>query len=256
MAILQTKELTKHFGGLRAIDQLDLDVFSSEILGVVGPNGAGKSTLFNMISGFFAPTSGNIVFEGEDITGLRADQIARKGIGRTFQASTLFMQSTVFDNVFTGFHMHYKQAGWKAFLHTPAATHEERGMRERTKEILELMSLVALKDELAHNLPYGYQRILGVCVALASNPKLLLLDEPLTGMNPNETTTMVDKIRQIRDSGVTIILVEHNMRAVMRVCDRIVALNYGKKLTEGLPQEIRENKELIEAYLGREEGAA
>lgn len=256
MALLQTRNLTKYFGGLSAVHSLDLDVFNSEILGVIGPNGAGKTTLFNMISGFFAPTSGNIVFEGEDITGLRADQITQKGIGRTFQASTLFMQATVFDNVFTGFHMHYKQVGWKAFLHTPATRDEELAMKQRTTEILELMGLVALKDELAQNLAHGHQRTLGVCMALATNPKLLLLDEPVTGMNPAEITTMIDKIRQIRDKGATIIVVEHDMRAVMRMCDRIVVLNYGEKITEGLPQEIRENKEVIEAYLGREEGAS
>jgi branched-chain amino acid transport system ATP-binding protein len=256
MALLQTRELTKDFGGLRAVDHLDLDVFDSEILGLVGPNGAGKTTVFNMISGFFAPTSGNIIFERENITGLRADQIARKAIGRIFQASTLFMQSTVSENVLTGFHMHYKQPGWKAFLHTQATKDEEKDMRQRTREILEWMGLVALKDEFAQNLPHGYQRILGVCLALASNPKLLLLDEPVTGMNPTETTTMIEKIKQIRDRGVTIILVEHNMRAVMGVCDRIVVLNYGKKIAEGLPQEIKKNKQVIEAYLGREEGVS
>jgi branched-chain amino acid transport system ATP-binding protein len=254
MELLRTRELTKKFGGLCAVDHLDLDVFDSEILGLVGPNGGGKTTVFNLISGFFAPTSGNIFFKGEDITGLRAHEIARKAIGRIFQASTLFMQSTVFENVLTGFHMHYKQPGWKAFLHTQTTKDEEQVMRQRTREILEWMGLMALKDELAQSLSHGYQRILGVCLALASNPKLLLLDEPMTGMNPTETTAMIDKIRQIRDKGITIILVEHNMRAVMGVCDRIVVLNYGKKIAEGLPQEIRKNKKVIQAYLGREEG--
>jgi branched-chain amino acid transport system ATP-binding protein len=256
MALLQTRNLAKYFGGLCAVSHLDLDVFSPEILGVIGPNGAGKTTLFNMISGFFSPTTGNIFFEGEDITGLKADQISQKGIGRTFQASTLFMQSTAFDNVFTGFHMHYKQRRWKAFLHTPSSKDEERAMKQRTTEILELTGLIALKDELAQNLPHGHQRTLGICIALATNPKLLLLDEPMTGMNPTETIAMIDKIRQIRDRGVTIMLVEHNMRAIMRVCDRIVVLNYGKKIAEGPPQEIKENKEVIEAYLGRGQGAA
>jgi branched-chain amino acid transport system ATP-binding protein len=207
-----------------------------------------------MISGFFAPTSGNIFFEGKDITGLRADEIARKGIGRIFQASTLFMQSTVFDNVLTGFHMHYKQAGWKAFLHTKVATDEDQVMRQRVEDLLEFMKLDGLKDEIAQNLPHGYQRILGVCITLATKPKLLLLDEPVTGMNPTEIEMMIDKIMRIRDKGVTIILVEHNMRAVMGVCDRIVVLNYGEMIAEGVPQAIRENKKVIEAYLGREKG--
>lgn len=252
MELLQIRELTKDFGGLRAVNHLNFDVLNSEILGLVGPNGGGKTTVFNLISGFFAPTSGNIFFQDEDITGLRAHEIARKGIGRIFQASTLFLQSTVFDNVLAGFHMHYKQPGWKAFLHTQKTKEEEQAMRQRTKEILEWMDLIALKDELAQNLSHGHQRILGICLALASNPRLLLLDEPMTGMNPTETTLMINKIRQIRDRGVTIILVEHNMRAVMGVCDRIVVLNYGKKIADGLPREIKENREVIKAYLGSE----
>lgn len=236
MALLQTRKLTKNFGGLCAVNHLDFDVADSEILGLVGPNGAGKTTVFNMITGFFPPTSGNITFEEEDITGFRADQIARKGIGRIFQASTLFMQSTVFDNVLTGFHMHYKQTEWKAFLHTMAAADEEQVMRQRVEDLLGFMKLDSLKDEKAQNLPHGYQRVLGVCIALATEPKLLLLDEPVTGMNPTETAMMIDKIMRIRDKGVTIILVEHNMRMVMDVCDRIVVLNYGEKIAEGVPR--------------------
>jgi branched-chain amino acid transport system ATP-binding protein len=254
MPLFQTKELTKNFGGLCAVNHLDFDLFDSEILGLVGPNGAGKTTVFNIISGFFSPTSGNTAFKGEDITNLKADQIAQKGIGRTFQASTLFMQLTVFDNVLIGFHKHYKEAGWKAFFHTSAAKGEEQFMRQRAESVLEFMQLDMLKNEIAHNLPHGLQRILGVCVALATEPNLLLLDEPMTGMNPTETTMMINKIKQIRDKGITIILVEHNMKAVMDVCDRIVVLNYGRKIAEGLPPEIRKNKEVIEAYLGREEG--
>jgi branched-chain amino acid transport system ATP-binding protein len=166
------------------------------------------------------------------------------------------MQSTVFENVFTGFHMHYKQAGWKAFLHTMAAGDEEKVMRQRAEDLLEFMKLDGLKDETAQNLPHGYQRVLGVCIALATRPRLLLLDEPVTGMNPTETAMMIDKIMRIRDKGVTIILVEHNMRMVMDVCDRIVVLNYGEKIAEGVPQSIKENKAVIEAYLGREKGGS
>lgn len=251
MVLLEIRNLTKHFGGLSAIESVDFDVFNSEILGIIGPNGAGKTTLFNLINGFIKPTMGTIIANGEDITGLRADQIARKGIGRTFQAATLFMEATVFDNVIGGFHMRYKQSKWRQLLHTKEAKREEQDIRQKTIEILELMKLNTLSNELALNLPHGYQKALGICIALATSPKLLLLDEPMVGLNPNETTVMIDRIRQIRDSGVTIILVEHVMMAIMSLCDRIVVLNHGKKIAEGIPKQIRENKEVIEAYLGR-----
>lgn len=251
MALLEIRNLSKYFGGLAAVRDLDLQVFDSEILGLIGPNGAGKTTLFNVVSGFYLPTSGKVMLKGEGITGLRADQIAQRGIGRTFQASTLFMQLTVFDNVLSGFHKHYGQPGWKAFLHSPAARKEEMFAKQRAMEILEFMELASLKNELAGNLPHGYQRTLGVCVALATEAELLLLDEPMTGMNPSETLDMIRKIEQIQEKGTTIVIVEHDMRAVMNLCNRIVVLNYGRKIAEGSPEEIRENEEVIEAYLGR-----
>jgi len=251
MALLEIRGLTKYFGGLAALSEVDLDVFESEILGVIGPNGAGKTTLFNVITGLLPPTSGRVRFKGEVITGLRADQIARRGIGRTFQASVLFGQATVFENVFTAFHMHYQQPGWKAFLRAPSARAEEELIRRRVMEILEFMGLAPLKDELAMNLPHGHQRALGICLALATNPKLLLLDEPVTGMNPVETITMVELIRKIRGRGTTIVIVEHDMRAIMSLCDRIAVLNYGRKIAEGSPEEIRNNQQVIEAYLGK-----
>ena len=251
--MLEVKKLTKYFGGLAAVNELDLRVNPTEILGLIGPNGAGKTTFFNVASGFFPPTSGRVLFDGRDITRLKAHDIAHLGISRTFQASTLFMKLSVLENVFTGYHMSYRTGFLKRILHTPSARKEEAEFRQRALEILEFMGLASLKDELAANLPHGHQRNLGVCMALATNPKLLLLDEPVTGMNPNETENMIHLIRQIRDKGITIILVEHDMKVVMDLCDRIIVLNFGKKIAEGRPDKIKEDKEVIEAYLGKEE---
>jgi len=253
MAVLEIRKISKYFGGLAAINNVDLDVFDSEILGLIGPNGAGKTTLFNSISGFYPPTSGKVIFKGADITGLRTDQIARIRISRTFQQTNLFMQATVFDNVSIGFYMHYRQPRWKAFLHTRSAKNEELVIKQKVTELLDFMGLSPMKNELAVNLPHGHQRILGVCMALGSNPELLLLDEPMTGMNPTETLVMVDLIKKIRDKGVTIVVVEHDMKAVMSLCERIFVLNYGQKIAEGKPEEIIQNSEVIEAYLGTEE---
>ena len=250
--ILEVIKLNKHFGGLAAISELDLNVRDREILGLIGPNGAGKTTLFNVISGFFPPTNGKVIFNGQDITWLKAHEIAHLGISRTFQATNLFMRISVLENVFTGYHLSYKTNRLKRILRTPAALKEEESLRRKALDVLEFMGLTPLKDELAANLPHGHQRILGVCMALATPPKMLLLDEPVTGMNATETQNMIDLIRQIREKGITIVLVEHDMKAVMNLCDRIVVLNYGQKIAEGLPEEIRENKEVIEAYLGRE----
>jgi branched-chain amino acid transport system permease protein len=251
--LLQVRELSKHFGGLVALDKLDIDIIDSEVLGVIGPNGAGKTTLLNVISGFFPATGGKVVFDGRGITMLKAHQVAQMGISRTFQASNLFMNLSVLDNVFIGYHMRYETDIWKRLLRTPAALKEEKMLKLRAEEILEFMGLAPLRGELAKNLPYGHQKVLSVCVALATSPKLLLLDEPVTGMNPIEIQTMIDLIRRIRDSGITITIVEHNMKTVVNLCDRLIVLNYGQKIAEGLPVEILENEEVIEAYLGEKE---
>ena len=253
MALLEVRNVTKNFGGLAAVSQVDLDVNQGEILGLIGPNGAGKTTLFNVVTGTYPPSTGTVTFEGRDITRLRAHQIAKLGIGRAFQASTLFMRLSVFENVFNGFHLKYKVGAWRAFLHTPGARVEERHIRDKVMEILEFMGLAASKDQLAQNLPYGHQKTLGVCIALATGPRLLLLDEPLCGMHPEETSAVLTLIQKVRESGITIVLVEHNMDAVMRLCDRIVVLTQGRKIAEGSPQEISENPEVIEAYLGTDE---
>lgn len=251
--LFEAQKITKHFGGLAAVNEFDFAVQRSEIMGLIGPNGAGKSTVFDLVSGFHSLTSGRIIFQGEDITGLRPHKIAERGIGRDFQTVTLFMKLSAFDNVLNGFHLFYRQPVWKSFLHTSGARKEEGSAKKQALEILEHMGLLPMKDILVQNLPHGHQKVLGVCVALATRPTLLLLDEPLTGMHAEETETMIKSIKQIRDQGITIMLIEHNIDAVMRLCDRIVVLNHGEKLAEGMPEEIRNHKEVIEAYLGTDE---
>lgn len=253
MSLLEIRNVNKSFGGLMAINQVSMDVYDSEILGLIGPNGAGKTTLFNLISGFFPPSSGEIYFKGQNVIGLKGDQIAQKGIGRTFQASTLFMQETVFENVFTGFYMSHKKPGWKALFHTSDVREEEKAIRAKAMEIVDYMGLASVQEEMAGALPHGLQRALGVSIALATNPRLLLLDEPMAGMNPSETAYMVHLIKQLRDKGITLIVIEHDMKAIMSLCDRIVVLNYGRKIAEGPPNAIKTNQEVIEAYLGSEE---
>lgn len=253
MPLLEIRDVSRRFGGLYATNHLSFDVEESEILGLIGPNGAGKTTLFHVISGFIPPTGGRIGFDGRDVTGMKAHEIAGLGITRIFQATNLFLELPIIENVFSGYHMSYRTGVWRRLLRTPSALKEEARFREQAMDLIRFMGLSALRDELAENLSHGHQRILSVCVALATRPRLLLLDEPVTGMNPSETRNMVDLIRKIRDRGITIVLVEHDMKVVRTICDRIVAINYGTKIMEGKPEEVLENEALIEAYLGKED---
>ncbi|MEX2648386.1 MAG: ABC transporter ATP-binding protein [Alphaproteobacteria bacterium] len=248
MAILEVESLSKRFGGLAAVDALSFRVEDGEIRGLIGPNGAGKTTTFNVISGFYAPTAGRIVYQGSDISGLRAHAIAGLGLIRTFQATVLFQELSVLENVVVGRHLHAAVGVWDALVGRNRAI--EREARERALEVLSFLGLAERRDEATLNLPHGHQRALGIAVALAAEPKLLLLDEPFTGMNPEETRAMMTHIENVRGRGVTVLLVEHDMQAVMGLCDRITVLNFGRLLAEGAPAEIRRHPDVIEAYLG------
>ena len=248
MSLLEVNELSRHFGGLAAVNGLTFSVEEGEIHGLIGPNGAGKTTTFNVISGFYKPTAGAVVFGGRNISGLRPSRIASRGVVRTFQATTLFHELTVFENVLIGCHMRSSVGPFSALFGT--SRRAERASETRAAEILEFMGLGERRDDETVNLPHGHQRALGIAVALAAEPKLILLDEPFTGMNPEETRRMMVLVERVRSEGVTILLVEHDMQAVMGLCDQITVLSFGELLAEGTPGEIRSDPAVIEAYLG------
>lgn len=257
MALLETQDLTKRFGGLCAVNSFTVEVKEGEILGLIGPNGAGKSTFFNMVSGVYHPTAGKVFFKGEDITGFKPHQTVKKGIARTFQVTTLFDNFTVLDNVLVGLQRHAGIGFWKAIFSTPSIRRREAELKDTAMDILEFTGLGKQAEKLASALPHGQKRALGVAIALGSDPELLLLDEPMTGMNAEETASMMGLIKNVREErGITVIVIEHNMRAVMGVSDRIVVLNYGEKLAEGLPVEVAKNPAVLEAYLGGSLNAA
>ncbi len=247
MALLELRGVDKHFGGLAAVSNLDMDVNEGEIMALIGPNGAGKTTVFNVITGFYTATKGTIRYNGENITHLKPHQIAKRGLVRTFQLTTLFMDFTVLRGVMVARHLHAGKDFARSFLGT------EKENLAKSLKIIEFLGLEHLKDELAWNLPHGHQRVLALAMALITEPKLLLLDEPVAGMNPVETQHMTGLIRQIRDQGISVLLVEHDMKTVMGLSDRITVVDFGQKIAEGLPEEITHNEMVIEAYLGREE---
>lgn len=250
--MLEVLELTKTFGGLAAVSNLSLEVEEGEIRGIIGPNGAGKTTLFNLVSGVFRPSAGEIRFQGRAITGLKPSTIAKLGLVRTFQRNAMFPNFTVLDNVLLSRHLHVCEGAFGTIFSTASACQAKN--MARAIEIIEFLDLGQHRDSLAGSLAHGHQRTLGIANALAVEPKLLMLDEPVAGMNPTETEIMMDHIRNLRDGwNITVLLVEHDMRTVMGLCEKITVLNFGEKLAEGTPDEIRENADVIAAYLGSEE---
>ena len=250
MPMLEVRSLTRRFGGLTAVNDVSFSVEEGEILSLIGPNGAGKSTCFKLIASFLAPTSGQIWFEGETITGLSPHVVARKGIVRTFQENAIFQDMTALEAVVLGHHQTCRASLPGMIFRSARARADEREAEESADHILALLGMQGVRDERAANLPHGLLRSLGIAVALAAKPKLILLDEPFAGLDPEETRRGVELIRTIRDEGVTPILVEHDMAAVMSVSERIVVLNFGVKIAEGRPEEIQRNEAVVEAYLG------
>lgn len=250
MSLLKLEKLTKSFGGLVAVNELDMSIEPGEIVGLIGPNGAGKTTVYNMVSGAFRPSRGKIIFKDENISGLAPHSVVKKGLARTFQQTTLFANMPVLQNIMLGFHIKSKASYMGALFNTSATRKREKKLLDEAREIAKFIGLGDRQYELARNLPHGPQRALEIAIALAAEPELMLLDEPTTGMNVEETSEMMRRIKQIRDRGITILLVEHDMKVVMGICDRICCLCFGKKIAEGSPKEIQSNQEVIKAYLG------
>ena len=253
--ILRANGVCKYFGGLKAVENVDMEIARGDIFGIIGPNGAGKTTFFNICTGIYGPTKGSVYLEEEEITGLSPDKVAAKGMARTFQNIQLFKYLTVRDNVKIGFHLHTKTRLLDAILHTKAYQQDEKMIQEASEAILERVGLIQYRDSMAGMLPYGIQRKVEIARALATSPKVLLLDEPAAGMNEQESEELCGIIRDIPRNfeGITILVIDHHMDVIMSVCDEITVINFGKQLATGTPAEIQKNQAVIDAYLGVED---
>ena len=249
MPLLETKGLTKRFGGLTVMNDLNFSIEEGEIKGLLGPNGAGKSTFFNLITGVYMPTAGSITYNGKDITKAKPHQVAELGIGRTFQLNPLFGEFTVFENVTAAFHLRPHTSVPQIFFNTKTYKENEKYAAKEADEILEFLGLSHVRNELAKNLPHGYQKILGVARALATQPKLIMLDEPLGGMNPEEIAFSIDAISKMRDKGITVLVVEHNMQ-ILDILDSVTVISFGEMIFEGTPEGMRQDPTVIETYFG------
>lgn len=249
MPLLETQGLTKRFGGLTVMNDINLSINEGEILGLIGPNGAGKSTFFNLVTGVFFPTSGKILYDGVDITKKRPHEVARLGIGRTFQLNPLFGDFTVYENVVMAHYLHPHSTVLDMYFGTKKDKENMKYIEQSAEEIVNMLGLQGVRDELAKNLPHGYQKILGVARAVATKPKLLMLDEPLGGMNPEEIAFSLNVIKTLRDSGITVLIVEHNMQ-ILDLCDRVFVISFGEKIFEGTPDEVRKDEKVIKTYFG------